>query len=55
VRDRAEQDPPGHPPTVARLTVHPASDLPDGPAWPDDDRARILDLLPTVYRQQLVS
>ena len=30
--------PPGHPPAVARMTVHPAADLPDGTAWPGDDR-----------------
>ena len=30
--------PPGRPPAVARVTVHPAADLPDGTAWPDDHR-----------------
>jgi hypothetical protein len=33
-------DPPDRPPAAARITVHPASRLPDGTAWPDDHGAR---------------
>jgi hypothetical protein len=34
-------DPPDRPPAAARITVHPASRLPDGTAWPDDHRGTL--------------
>lgn len=38
---RVGTDPPGRPPAAARITVHPASRLPDGTAWPDDHRGTL--------------
>ena len=38
---RVGTDPPDGPPAAARITVHPASRLPDGIAWPDDHRGTL--------------